>query len=567
MPRSGSKHTLNLCYRLESGFWQDDLEHICRKARHSLCMVAGGVETLTPTNTSLEAKLGFSARERSGDWPRTGAGQQRLWQTWSGRRGRPRRRREADHQRLLLERETSPFGTRHYQQCPVHTENHHRDPRHRMPKARQTNPKCMRYHSRTQMMKLQNALRWMMRHQCRIQRARPAPHRPRLCLLRERGWKVTCVPVAKETAECSRRGWRQYDCHNRWDYGSVWGAVAWLGITGFQWERRLNVVHAPARCTNGTSGAPERTQGGWGIGPAAGNQASLNTLGGQRRLPHSQVETDGQRVWARADRTGELLQCDTTACHAACVVGPGSGSGTDCGSWILRSSLLPSSSSREIWCMGHATAGSGSATWTSLAATQDPARPEGGPAAWCHHATKVKEERYGLIQSARDPCVHSNVRERMWTMRHMDDYVVVGPPAKVSELTEDVGQVPGTRHAAGEISGLDAGTDSQWNQVDDRSTVDRGHCARLWTGKLDKEVCHSWCERSSCRRDSAGTRRALVLPNTSGTFVVSVSAPTLFAIRSGTACETCLGTNCLRSHCFEASHSIPVGNTRDEAGT
>ena len=51
---------------------------------------------------------------------------------------------------------------------------------------------------------------------------------------------------------------------------------------------------------------------------------------------------------------------------------------------------------------------------------------KGGPAAWGHHATKVKEERYGLIQSARDPCVHSNVRERMWT-------------AKVSELTEDMG--------------------------------------------------------------------------------------------------------------------------------
>ena len=64
---------------------------------------------------------------------------------------------------------------------------------------------------------------------------------------------------------------------------------------------------------------------------------------------------------------------------------------------------------------------------------------KGGPAAWGHHATRVKEERYGLIRSARDPCVHSNVRERMWTMRHMDDYVIVGPPAKVSELTEDMG--------------------------------------------------------------------------------------------------------------------------------
>ena len=64
---------------------------------------------------------------------------------------------------------------------------------------------------------------------------------------------------------------------------------------------------------------------------------------------------------------------------------------------------------------------------------------KGGPAAWGHHATRVKEKRYRLIQSARDPYLHSNVRERVWTMRHMDDYVVVGPRTKVKELTEDIG--------------------------------------------------------------------------------------------------------------------------------
>ena len=62
---------------------------------------------------------------------------------------------------------------------------------------------------------------------------------------------------------------------------------------------------------------------------------------------------------------------------------------------------------------------------------------KGGPAAWGHHAPKVKEKLYGLTPSARDPCVHSNVRERLWTMRHMDVYVIVD--AKVKELTEDVG--------------------------------------------------------------------------------------------------------------------------------
>ena len=113
---------------------------------------------------------------------------------------------------------------------------------------------------------------------------------------------------------------------------------------------------------------------------------------------------------------------------------------------------------------------------------------KGGPAAGGHHATKVKEEGYGLIQSARDPCVHSNVRERMWTMRHIDDYVIVVLLPRCAKLTEDMGhtmllrdvQFLEPRQATGEISGLDAGTDNQWIQVDDQSTVDRRHCARLW---------------------------------------------------------------------------------------
>ena len=67
VPRSDSEHTLNLRYRLESWFRQDGLDHICRKVRHSLCAVAGWAETLTLTNTLLEVKLGFSARERTGD--------------------------------------------------------------------------------------------------------------------------------------------------------------------------------------------------------------------------------------------------------------------------------------------------------------------------------------------------------------------------------------------------------------------------------------------------------------------------------------------------------------------
>ena len=44
-------------------------------------------------NTLLGARLGISARERSGDWKRTGVGRRKLSQTWNGRSGKPRQRR------------------------------------------------------------------------------------------------------------------------------------------------------------------------------------------------------------------------------------------------------------------------------------------------------------------------------------------------------------------------------------------------------------------------------------------------------------------------------------------
>ena len=40
---------------------------------------------------------------------------------------------------------------------------------------------------------------------------------------------------------------------------------------------------------------------------------------------------------------------------------------------------------------------------------------------------------------ARDPCVHSHVREGVCTMRHMDDFAIVGPLDKAMELTEEMG--------------------------------------------------------------------------------------------------------------------------------
>ena len=152
---------------------------------------------------------------------------------------------------------------------------------------------------------------------------------------------------------------------------------------------------------------------------------------------------------------------------------------------------------------------------------------KGGPAAWSHHATKVKEQRYGLVQSARDPCVHSNVRERMWTMRHMDDYVIVGPQTKLRELTEDMGNTM----LLLDVQALEPGKPPLkflgWML---ERTVDgfryRRYRARFRAGKLDEEVCHCWCEGLSRGRDPAGERRALVLPNTSGSFIVPVSVTT-----------------------------------------
>ena len=71
------------------------------------------------------------------------------------------------------------------------------------------------------------------------------------------------------------------------------------------------------------------------------------------RVDKDDYHTAKSRLTARGceqELTGQenLLQCDTTACHAACVAGLGSGSGTDRGSWRLCSSLPPGSSSREV---------------------------------------------------------------------------------------------------------------------------------------------------------------------------------------------------------------------------
>ena len=83
----------------------------------------------------------------------------------------------------------------------------------------------------------------------------------------------------------------------------------------------------------------------------------------------------------------------------------------------------------------------------------------------------------------------------------------------------------GAGQAACEVSGLDAGKNGGRIPVD-QPAVDRRYRARFRAGKLDEEVCYCWCEGPSRGRDPAGERRALALPNTSGSFVVPVSVKT-----------------------------------------
>ena len=122
------------------------------------------------------------------------------------------------------------------------------------------------------------------------------------------------------------------------------------------------------------------------------------------------------------------MQCDTTARNVALVVGRGPGFGVGRGGWdcaraFLQALLLEKT---DVWITPHPEAEVRHGRAWRLLKTMPGLK--GGAAAWCYHATKVKEELCGLIQSARDPCVHSNVRKRcgpcvtwtttwMWALR------------------------------------------------------------------------------------------------------------------------------------------------------
>ena len=114
---------------------------------------------------------------------------------------------------------------------------------------------------------------------------------------------------------------------------------------------------------------------------------------------------------------------------------------------------------------------------------------KGGPAAWGHHAMKVKEELYGLVQSARDLRVYTAMCvSACGPCVTLVDYVVVGPPVKVKELTEDMEHTMLQR----DVQFLEQGTPPAnakflgWM---------RGSRAGFRAGEFDEEVCHCCCER------------------------------------------------------------------------
>ena len=72
----------------------------------------------------------------------------------------------------------------------------------------------------------------------------------------------------------------------------------------------------------------------------------------------------------------------------------------------------------------------------------------GSPLAWGNHVEKVLAEQHGLTQSCVDACLYSKLATageiasgsppRLWVLRHLDDYLVVGSPVLVRKLMADM---------------------------------------------------------------------------------------------------------------------------------
>jgi hypothetical protein len=61
---------------------------------------------------------------------------------------------------------------------------------------------------------------------------------------------------------------------------------------------------------------------------------------------------------------------------------------------------------------------------------------KGGPSAWGDHATTMMQAEFGMEQSRVEPCVSYDLEKNLYVMRHMDDYLMVGPRPRQEKLHE-----------------------------------------------------------------------------------------------------------------------------------
>jgi len=64
---------------------------------------------------------------------------------------------------------------------------------------------------------------------------------------------------------------------------------------------------------------------------------------------------------------------------------------------------------------------------------------KGSPAAWSEHVNAILTQDHGLTQSQAEPCVYGAPKDRLWTLRHMDDFCTIGPPHRVRHFMESTG--------------------------------------------------------------------------------------------------------------------------------
>ena len=105
----------------------------------------------------------------------------------------------------------------------------------------------------------------------------------------------------------------------------------------------------------------------------------------------------------------------------------------DCAQAFLQAPLMEK---EAVWVWPPSEAGAAAGTAWKLRKTLPGLK--GGPCAWGHHATQKKQDLYGLKPSAWDPCVHAAPEKQLWILRHMDDYLMIGPRSDLQKLTADM---------------------------------------------------------------------------------------------------------------------------------